>query len=352
MNDATKTTVPSSKPPLRIVIPGGSGQIGQILARHFYAQGHDVTVLTRTPKAAPWRVLAWDAAHLHRWVNELDGADVLLNLTGRSVNCRYNAANRREILESRIGPTRLLGEAIAKLAHPPRLWMNASTATIYRHALDRNMDEVSGELGGNEADTPSSWRFSIDVATRWEECFFAAATPQTRKIALRSVMIMSPDHGGTFDLLLRLVRFGLGGAAGSGMQFMSWIHDTDFIRAIDYLVSRPDINGVVNLAAPRPLPNRDFMRALREASGMGFGLDASKWMLELGAVFLRTETELLLKSRRVVPTRLLDYGFRFEFPEWPAAARELANRWHNPGWSKTRQSDAAFRGAAGVARLS
>ncbi len=157
--EMTKSTVAPINQSLRIVLPGGSGQIGQILARHFHAQGHHVTVLTRTPKAAPWRVLAWDAGHLHRWVKELDGADVLLNLTGRSVNCRYNAANRREILESRIGPTRLLGEAIAKLANPPRLWMNASTATIYRHALDRGMDEATGELGGHETDTPSSWRF-------------------------------------------------------------------------------------------------------------------------------------------------------------------------------------------------
>jgi uncharacterized protein (TIGR01777 family) len=350
MIEETKTTVAPISQPLRIVIPGGSGQVGQILARHFHAQGHHLTVLTRTPKAAPWRVLAWDAAHLHRWVKELDGADVLLNLTGRSVNCRYNAANRREILESRIGPTRLLGEAVAKLAHPPRLWMNASTATIYRHALDRDMDEVTGELGGNETDAPSSWRFSIDVATRWEECFFAAATPQTRKIALRSAMIMSPDRGGTFDLLLRLVRFGLGGAASSGRQFMSWIHDADFVRAVDHLIARQDINGAVNLAAPRPLPNRDFMRALREASGMRLGLHASKWMLEFGAIFLRTETELLLKSRRVVPTRLLDDGFRFEFPQWPEAARELVDRWSAPNQSKKGQP-AALHGAAGVARL-
>jgi uncharacterized protein (TIGR01777 family) len=351
MTDATKATAAPINQPLRIVLPGGSGQIGQILARHFHAQGHNVTVLTRTPKAAPWRVLAWDAAHLHRWVKELDGADVLLNLTGRSVNCRYNGGNRREILESRIGPTRLLGEAIAKLAHPPRLWMNASTATIYRHALDRTMDEATGELGGNETDAPSSWRFSIDVATRWEECFFAAATPQTRKIALRSAMIMSPDRGGTFDLLLRLVRFGLGGTAGPGTQFMSWIHDSDFVRAVDHLIARPDIHGAVNLAAPGPLPNCDFMRALRDASGRRFGLPASKWMLEFGAIFLRTETELILKSRRVVPTRLLDYGFRFEFPEWPAAARELVGRWSDPDQSTETQPGATLHRAAGVARL-
>lgn len=164
-------------------------------------------------------------------------------------------------------------------------------------------------------------------------------------------MIMSPDRGGTFDLLLRLVRLGLGGSAGSGMQFMSWIHDADFVRAIDYLIARPDISGAVNLAAPHPLPNRDFMRALRAASGMRLGLHASKWMLEFGAIFLRTETELLLKSRRVVPTRLLDYGFQFEFPEWPAAARELVDRWSDPEQSKKRQSAAALHGAAGVARL-
>jgi len=205
--------------------------------------------------------------------------------------------------------------------------MNASTATIYRHALDRPMDEDTGEIGGNEQNCPSSWRFSIDVATNWEEAFFSTVTARTRKIALRSAMTMSPDPGGIFAELLRLVRLGLGGTAGSGAQFVSWIHEADFIRSIEYLMTHEEIKGPVNLAAPSPLPNREFMRALRQAWGTRVGLPAPRPVLELGALFLRTETELILKSRRVVPGRLLREGFEFQFSTWPEAARNLVERW-------------------------
>jgi uncharacterized protein (TIGR01777 family) len=321
--------------PLRIVIPGGSGHVGNILARHFHYKGDSVVVLSRTTFPAPWRMVAWDGVNLRDWVRELEKADVVINLCGRSVNCRYNKANRREILESRIQSTHVLGEALRKVAHPPRLWMNASTATIYRHSFDRPMDEFTGELGGNEPGAPSSWFFSIDVAKRWEETFFAASTPNTRKIALRSAMTMSPDHGGIFDVLLRLVRFGLGGASGSGKQFVSWIHATDFVRAIDYLIASENLEGRVNIAAPGPLPNQEFMSVLRKAWGRNAELPAAKWMLELGAVFLRTETELILKSRRVVPVRLLESGFQFRFPDWPSAAQNLVQRWRNETTSKT-----------------
>ena len=311
---------------LRIVIPGGSGHLGRILARHFHARGHHVTVVTRTPKHAPWRVVAWSGHSLDEWVRELDGADAVINLSGRSVDCRYNAFNRREILDSRIASTRVIAEATASVATPPRVWMNASTATIYRHSLDRAMDEDGGELGGNEIDAPSTWRFSIDVATRWEDAFFAASTPATRKIALRSAMVMSTS-GGAFEMLLRLVRYGLGGAAGSGGQYMSWVHEVDFARAVEFLLDWNSSEELVNIASPCPVTNRDFMAALRESCGRKFGLSASVWMLEFGAVFLRTETELILKSRRVIPGRLLESGFQFAFPEWPAAARELVARW-------------------------
>jgi uncharacterized protein (TIGR01777 family) len=319
----------STARPLRIVIPGGSGQVGNILARHFHAQGHSVVVLCRTTFPAPWRMVAWNSVSLDSWVRQLEKADVVINLAGRSVNCRYNSGNRREILESRIQSTRVLGEALKKVAHPPRLWMNASTATIYRHALDRPMDEITGELGGSEPNAPSSWRFSIDVAKRWEESFFAAGPPNIRKFALRSAMTMSPDHGGIFDVLLHLVRFGLGGAAGSGEQFVSWIHEADFVRAIDYLIANENITGCVNIAAPWPLPNSEFMGALRHVWGRRIGLPATEWMLELGAVLLRTETELILKSRRVVPGRLLAAGFEFQFPDWPSAAQDLVQRWRS-----------------------
>jgi uncharacterized protein len=330
MTDKTTRTAPR----LRIVIPGGSGHLGRILARHFHGQGHRVVVVTRTPKAVPWRVVAWSGCSLDRWVEELEGADAVINLSGRSVDCRYNAFNRREILESRILSTRILGEAIASVARPPRLWMNASTATIYRHSLDRAMDEDTGELGGDEIEAPAAWRFSIQVATRWEDAFFLAQTPGTRKVALRSAMVMSTS-GGAFEMLLRLVRFGLGGAAGSGGQFMSWVHEADFARAVEHLLAVETNEEIVNIAAPGPLPNREFMAALREAWGRSFGIGASEWMLEFGAVFLRTETELILKSRRVVPGHLLDSGFRFAFPEWPAAVRELVARWRGRRLGKT-----------------
>jgi uncharacterized protein len=313
--------------PLRIVLPGGSGQVGNILARHFHCKGDSVVVLTRRTIPAPWRIVAWDGMNLGSWVREVEKADVVINLAGRSVNCRYNSANRREIMESRTQSTRVLGEALNQAVHPPRLWMNASTATIYRHTLDHTTDEVTGELGGNEPNAPSSWGFSIDVARRWEECFFAADTPNTRKIALRSAMTMSPDRGGIFDVLLRLVRFGLGSASGSGKQFVSWIHEADFVRSVEYLIANEEMAGRVNIAAPKPLPNREFMGVLRKTWGRSVGLSAAKWMLELGAVFLRTETELILKSRRVVPGRLLLAGFEFRFPDWPSTAQDLVHRW-------------------------
>lgn len=264
-------------------------------------------------------------------MQEIDGSDVVINLSGRSVNCRYTAAHRREIKESRILSTRAVGQAVAAAARPPALWMNSSTATIYRHALDRAMDEAGGELGGHEAGAPETWNFSIDVATSWEQEFFSASTPRTRKIALRSAMIMGPDRGGVFSTLLALVRFGLGGKAGTGNQFVSWIHNQDFTRALDFLIVQEHVDGRVNLASPNPLPNRDFMRALREAWGVPIGLPAAKWMLEIGTFFLRTESELILKSRRVVPQRLLQAGFTFQFPNWPEAAKDLVAKWRSRG---------------------
>ena len=312
---------------MRIVIPGGSGQVGTILARVFHRDGHEVAVLSRHPRPQPWRVVEWDGATAGAWQREIDGADVVINLAGRSVNCRYNARNRQDIRESRIASTRVVGEAIARAARPPRVWLQASTATIYAHRDDAPNDERSGILGGNEPAAPSSWRFSIDVARAWEQVFDEAATPATRKVALRSAMTLSPDAGGVFDTLLGLVRRGLGGTAGCGRQFISWVHFEDFVAAVRWLIDREDVDGIVNIASPNPLPNADFMRLLREACGVRFGLPSQRWMLEIGAVFMRTETELILKSRRVVPQRLLEYGFRFAFPDWGTAATDLCRQW-------------------------
>lgn len=312
---------------MTIVIPGGSGQVGQILARNFYRQGHEVIVLSRNPRPAPWRVVSWDGLTPGDWLAQIEGCDVCINLTGRSVNCRYTAANRRIIYESRIRSTQLLNGAIGSLRRAPQLWINASTATIYRHALDRAMSEANGELGGDEPGAPDTWNFSIGVAKGWEEAFFSGQTPQTRKVAIRSAMTFSADRGGVFDVFLGLVRRGLGGRQGSGDQFVSWIHEDDFVAAVDFLIAREELAGVVNLASPNPLRNRDFMRELREAWGIGIGLPSPQWLLEIGTFLMRTESELVLKSRRVVPGRLLDAEFAFQFPEWTAAARDLVGRW-------------------------
>jgi uncharacterized protein (TIGR01777 family) len=312
---------------MKIVIPGGSGQVGTMLARAFHAEGRDVVVLSRRPDARPWRVVEWDAVHPGAWTKEVDGADVLINLTGRSVNCRYTAAKRREILDSRVLSTRVLGQAIVEAARPPRVWLQASTATIYAHRYDAPNDEISGIIGGDEVDAPRAWRFSIDVARAWEKTFDQAHVPRTRKIALRSAMTMSADPGGVFDRLLALVRRGQGGRIGDGRQFMSWVHEEDFIRAVRWLIEHDEIEGVVNIASPHPMPNAEFMRALRDAWGIRVGIPTERWMLEIGAVFLRTESELVLKSRRVVPRRLLEHGFVFTHPQWPEAARDLCRAW-------------------------
>jgi hypothetical protein len=312
---------------MRVVIPGGSGQVGTILAREFHRESHDVVVLSRRPEIRPWRVVEWDGATLGAWQREIDGADVVVNLAGRSVNCRYNAANRREILQSRIASTRAVGEAIGRASRPPHVWLQASTATIYAHRYDDANDERSGVLGGAEPDAPGTWRFSIDVVRAWERTCDEAVTPATRRVLLRSAMTMSADEGGVFDALLGLVRRGLGGTAGTGRQFVSWIHYEDFVAAVRWLIERRDIDGAVNLASPHPVPNAEFMRVLREAYGVPFGLPARDWILEIGAAFMRTETELVLKSRRVVPGRLLEHGFIFKFPSWSDAAPDLCHQW-------------------------
>jgi uncharacterized protein (TIGR01777 family) len=326
---------------MRILIPGGSGQVGTILARHLFAAGHEVTVLSRHPKNHPeqrWRTLLWDGVRVGAWAEEIDRNDAVIHLSGRSVNCRYNAENRREIFDSRAQPTLLLGELIAASPTPPRIWMNASTSTFYRHSFDQPNDEFTGVLGDlpaargtNEpANLPETWSFSIDVAHRWEEAFAAIPTPHTRKIRLRSSMVMSPDPGGVFSVFSKLARLGLGGTQGPGSQYVSWIHDIDYCRATDLLLAHPEITdetrGIVNMTAPEPLPNREFLKILREAWGRSIGLPASKWMLEIGAAAMRTETELILKSRRVLPALLLKNDFEFSFPTWPLATRNLVRR--------------------------
>ncbi|MGQ4363002.1 TIGR01777 family oxidoreductase [Streptomyces sp. SAS_272] len=312
---------------MKIVLPGGTGQVGTVLRRALTAAGHRVVVLSRRPAGRD--EIAWDGRTLGPWAEEIDGSDVVVNLAGRSVSCRYTPANLEAMMSSRVESTRIVGEAISASARPPRLWLQMSTATVYAHRFDAANDEATGPIGGSEPDVPDYWGYSVDIATAWEGEQEKARTPHTRKVALRSAMVMSPDRGGVFDVLLRLARLGLGGPVAGGAQYVSWIHDRDFVRAVQFLVARDDLSGPVNLAAPAPLPQRAFMRALRSAWGVRVGLPATRWMAELGAFALRSDTELLLKSRRVVPGRLLDAGFAFDHPQWPQAAADLVSRVRN-----------------------
>ncbi len=307
---------------MKVVIPGGSGQVGTLLARALRARGDDVVVLGRNGGD-----VAWDGRTLGAWAETFEGAEAVVNLAGRSVNCRYTRKNLDAMMSSRVDSTRVVGEAIARAARPPRVWLQMSTATIYAHRFDAPNDEATGLIGGEEPDAPAYWKFSIDIGRAWEKTQADANTPRTRRVALRSAMVMSPDRGGIFDVLLGMVRRGLGGAIAGGRQWISWIHERDFVRSVELLLGRDDFSGAVNLAAPNPLPQREFMAALREAWGIGWGLPATRLMAEVGAFFLRTDTELVLKSRRVVPGRLAQAGFRFDFPEWPEAARELVERY-------------------------
>src|SRR5262249_43656325 len=233
--------------------------------------------------------------------------------------------------ESRVEWGRVLGAWRAWGAGAPGVGLEASTATIYAHRYDAPNDEATGVLGGSEPDAPDTWRFSADVATAWESELNESATPYTRKVLMRSAITLSPDRGGVFDTLHTLVKCGLGGSAGDGRQYVSWIHDRDFVRTVYWLIERDELEGPINVAAPNPIPNTEFMSALRSAAGVSFGLPATPLMLEVGAFFLRTETELVLKSRRVIPGKLLKSKFIFQFPTWWEAAEDLCKRRREAG---------------------
>jgi uncharacterized protein (TIGR01777 family) len=312
---------------MKIIIPGGSGQVGTLLARAFIKDGHSVTVLSRKPGLTDWPATQWDGKTLGKWTEELEGADVVINMAGRSVNCRYHQKNRDLIMNSRVDSTRVVGKAIENCKNPPNTWLQASTATIYRDSYDKPNDEYTGIIGGNEPNVHDTWKFSIEVATAWEKALDEANTPHTRKVKLRSAIILSPDLGGIFDILLRLVRFGLGGKAASGKQMMSWIHYKDFINAIYWIIENEDISDVINICSPNPLPNHEFMKALRQARGRKTGLPATKLMIEIGTFLARTESELVLKSRYVVPKILNERGYKFQYPLWKDAAVDLCNGW-------------------------
>ncbi|PYG02205.1 hypothetical protein SAMN05216184_101676 [Georgenia satyanarayanai] len=317
---------------MKIVVPGGTGQVGGALRRAFAARGDDVVVLSRRPEQLEdgVRHVVWDGRTLGAWAEEVDGADAVVNLAGRSVSCRYTDANLRQMMSSRVDSTRAVGAAIARAERPPRVWLQMSTATIYADARSRPgdlpHDESTGVIGGEEPDVPLYWEYSVRIARRWEEAQAEADTPATRRVALRTAMVMTPDRGGIFDYMSWMARVGLGGPVDGGRQYVSWIHGEDFVRAVELLLERDDIDGPVNLAAPEPLQQRAFMRVLRRAWGRPVGLPATRLMAEVGALALRTDTELLLKSRRVVPGRLADAGFTFRYPTWAAAAPDLVAR--------------------------
>ena len=304
---------------MKIVVAGGSGFLGQVLRRHFEASGSTVVALSRTPDrdSGPGTAVAWDGRTLGPWAAHVSGADVLINLCGKSVDCRYTPANRQAIYDSRLCSTRLLGEAVAASAAPPRLWINASSGTIYRHAEDRDMDEMTGELGEG---------FSVDVCREWERTFFdAPITECVRRVALRIAIVLGRG-GGAFTPLCILTRLGLGGRQDNGRQYISWLHEEDFARIVEHVIAHESLTGAVNVAAPAPVTNAAFMAALRGACGMPVGIPTPAWLLEIGAAIIRTETELILKSRRVAPQRLLDSGYTFRFPELEPALANLLGR--------------------------
>lgn len=309
---------------MKVVIPGGTGQVGTLLRRSLTARGHEVVVLTRRP--ARLHEVGWDGRSLGGWAGELEGADAVVNLAGRSVSCRYNEANLRAMMDSRVASAEVIGAAIARCDAPPPVWLQASTATIYAHRFDAPNDEATGVIGGEEPGVPAYWEYSVRIARAWEQAQLEAKTPETRRVALRSAMVMSPDRAGIFDYLSWLARLGLGGPVAGGAQYVSWIHEYDFVRAVCHLISDDRLDGPVNLAAPRPLPQCEFMRILRRAWRRPVGLPATEWMAQIGAFVLRSDVELLLKSRRVVPTRLLEAGFTFDYAQWQDAATELVAR--------------------------
>jgi len=303
-----------------LVIAGGAGSLGLALAAHL-APRYRIIILSRSPATAipNAQVLRWDGRTLGPWTAALNHAAALINLAGRSVNCRYNAKNKHDILHSRLDSTRILGQAVAASPNPPPVWLNASTATIYKHTYDYPHDDLTGEIGP----TPEALdAFSLEVATAWEETFFDAPTPHTRKVALRAAMVLGHSPNSVLPTLLRLVRLGLGGKAADGRQYMSWIHEFDFCRAVEFLLTH-DLHGPVNLAAPEPVPNADFMAALRRAAGIRFGLPAARWQLKIGTLLLATEAELIIKSRRVIPKKLPNAGFTFHFPTLQSALANL-----------------------------
>lgn len=288
----------------KLIIAAGTGFLGQVLVEHFKDSFDEIVILTRGKSECKSNIkyVNWNAKTFSGWENELENADVLINLAGKSVDCRYNEKNKREIFNSRIESTKILNEAVLNCKNPPKHWLNSSTATIYRFSLDKQMDEKDGEIGDD---------FSMNIAKSWEKAFFETDTPKTLKTALRTSIVLG-KNGGAFIPLKTLVKFGLGGKQGKGNQFISWIHEEDFARAVAFIIEKK-LNKEINLVSPSPIRNDMFMKKLRIALKVPFGIAQPEWLLEFGAKFIQTETELVLKSRNVIPKRLQENGFTFKF---------------------------------------
>lgn len=284
-----------------IIIAGGSGFLGQVLENYFSAKGFIVKILTRNPKSA--NELYWNAKDLGEWTKSLENAEAIINLTGKSVDCRYTDTNKKMIYDSRIDSTHVLGLAINLCENPPKVWFNSSTATIYEGSLTYENDEENGIIGND---------FSMNIAKSWEEAFYSITNPNTRKIALRTAIVLG-KKGGALIPLRKLTRFGLGGKQASGTQKVSWIHEQDFARAIEFLMNNENLRDNFNLSVPKPTINKVLMKTLRKTLNIPFGISHPTWLLQFGAKLIGTETELVLKSRNVIPKRLLDNGFKFKF---------------------------------------
>ncbi|MFD2939458.1 TIGR01777 family oxidoreductase [Flavobacterium notoginsengisoli] len=298
----------------KLIIAAGTGFLGQVLVHHFKNKFEEIVILTRGKSQTidGIKYLNWNARTFTGWEKELENATILINLAGKSVDCRYTKENKKEILLSRIESTKILNKAILNCKNPPKHWLNSSTATIYRFSLDKQMDEVDGEIGND---------FSINVALSWEKAFFKTETPMTMKTALRTSIVLG-KNGGAFIPLKTLAKIGFGGKQGSGNQFVSWIHEDDFASAVDFIIQK-EMTGFINIVSPEPIRNIDFMEKLRKAVGFPFGIPMNKFFLEIGSFFIRTETELVLKSRNVVPKRLLENGFEFKYGDIDETFRDL-----------------------------
>ncbi|MBB4803769.1 uncharacterized protein (TIGR01777 family) [Flavobacterium nitrogenifigens] len=298
----------------KLIIAAGTGFLGKVLVNHFKSKFDEIVILTRGKAQTidGIKYVNWNAKTFTGWEKELENASVLINLAGKSVDCRYTKKNKKEILWSRINSTKILNKAILNCKNPPKHWLNSSTATIYRFSLDKQMDEVEGEIGND---------FSINVALSWEKAFFKTETPKTLKTALRTSIVLG-KNGGALIPLKTLAKIGFGGKQGNGNQFVSWIHEEDFANAVDFIIEK-EMAGVINIVSPTPIRNIDFMQKLRKAVGFPFGIPLNKFFLEIGSFFIRTETELVLKSRNVIPKRLLENGFEFKFGNIDNAFRDL-----------------------------